>query len=469
MFRLGKTDYGKPWLMEETALASMLLSAADRSVSVEAIARERGKEIEGNYLASNHDGVAVIQVSGPLMRHLDFWGWLSGYGSYEAINESIVKAVADPAVTAVVLDVDSPGGDVTGCSDLAELIYRLRGQKPLIAYATGDCASAAYWVASACDRIIVSSTARVGSIGCRAAMRDYSAAEQKIGIKTYEFISSVSPAKNSDPATDEGAARIQATVDALGKVFVAAVARNRGVSEKKVLQDYGQGDVMVGASAVEAGLADGIGTLDDVIEEYGSASAAAEHGDDTMPILGANTVKALRLLAKAQEEDEKVKNKAAEDEEDEASEEEDESASEEDETASEDEDETAEGDDEDEASEDEDESAEDEAEPKGKAKAKGERGRIAAILNSPHAKGRSSLAKHLALNTGMSAKAAASILKASPKASGTTAKGRDSGFAAAMSALKNPDVGSGKGKQASEADKGAQAIAEAARLIGLAN
>jgi len=451
-FRKSTFSHGKPWLMEESALNALLVAASQQDASVEALARQQGKAIDGNYLATQYGGVAVIQVAGPLMRQDDFWSWLFGYGSYEAIAESISKAADDPTVTAIVLDVDSPGGEVTGCSDLSEMIYRMRGSKPIVAYATGDCCSAAYWIASACDRIIVSPTSRVGSIGCRASIRDYTQAESKIGIKTFDFVSSVSPYKAADPNTDDGAARIQATVDALGQVFVETVARNRGVSAKKVIQSYGQGDVMVGAAAVEAGLADGLGTLDDVLAEYGSAAeAAGKTGETGVAIIGAKTLNALRLLAKASEEDEKLKSKAVEDET-----EEDEDASEEEE------DETAEEDDEEDASEDEDE-------PKAKVKAKGERGRIAAILNSPHAKGRSALAKHLALGTNVSAKEAIGILKAAPKASAagkSKAKGGNE-FAAAMGALGNPKVGVGKAKAATESEKGAAAIAEAARLIGL--
>lgn len=466
MFRRTHFEHGQVWAITEPALRSLMQAAAEKDVSIEAIARDWGKEAEGAYEARIHDGVAVIPVYGALLRHLTFWGWLTGSSAYEVIGRDFAAVIANPEVRTVAFDIDSPGGLVTGVSELAELIKRLRAEhgKPVIAYASGMCASAAYWIASACDEIFVSPTSPVGSIGCVATIRDYSAAEQKLGIR--EFVSSVSPAKRSDPATDEGAARIQAQVDALGAVFVEAVAKNRAVSNSTVLKDFGQGDCLVGEAAVTAGLADGIGTLEDVIAEFGNRAQAPAHGDDDMLKRGAKaltkTSQSIAAKAKAEETEEE----AEEDEED-ASEEEDETA-----RAEDDEEESGEDDEEDtDASDDEEEdSAEDEEEePKSKkAKASGERGRIAAILNSPHAKGRSALAKHLALDTGLSPKAAARILQAAPKASGAAAaKAKGNGFDAAMKALGNPKVGTGKAA-ATEADKGAAAIADAAKLIGLA-
>lgn len=146
------------------------------------------------------------------------------------------------------------------------------------------------------------------------------------------------------------------------------------------------------------------------------------------------------------------------------------------ETETDEEDEAASEEDEDEASEDEEEdlAEEDEdEEPKAKAKrakASGERGRIAAILDSPHARGRSRLAKHLALSTGLSAKAAIGILKAAPKAASAAGK-RASGsnaFDVAMRAAGNPKVGTGRAVSATAEDEAASRITAAAKLIGLA-
>lgn len=483
-FRKASFDHGKVWAITEPALRSLLVSAAAQETSVTAIAKQWGESLDGAHTAEVHDGVAVIPVSGPLMRHMDFWSWLFGGSAYEMLAKEISAAVANSNVRAVVLDVDSPGGEVTGCGELAEMIFRMRGEKPIIAYATGTCASAAYWLASACDEIFVSSTSAVGSIGCVASIRDYRLAEEKFGVREFEFVSSVSPAKRSDPATDEGAARIQAQVDALGQVFVEAVAKNRAVSNTDVLKQYGQGDVFVGAAAVEAGLADGIGTLEDIIAEFGNQSApeAVALGENDMLVRGAialtkavktkaSTKNSAKISAKAKAKAEDTEEEL-EDEDEVAEDEQDDTVAEdgdEDDTAAEgdDEDVDAEDDDEDvDAEDDEDETAEDDEDDKPVAKASGERGRIAAILNSAHAKGRGTLAKHLALSTGLSAKAAVGILKASPKASAKASAKKGNSFDAAMRAQGNPKLGTGKAT--ATADEGAARITAAAKLIGLA-
>lgn len=481
LFRKARFEHGRVWAMTEPALRSLLDAAAAQETSVDAIAARVGERLDGAFTAEIHDGVAVIPVNGPLARYYDFWSWLFGGSAYEDLAKEISAAVADSSVRAVVLDFDSPGGEVAGCGELAEMIYRMRGTKPIVAHATGMCASAAYWIASACDEVFVTPTSQVGSIGCIASIRDYRLAEEKAGIREFEFVSSVSPAKRSDPATDEGAARIQAQVDALGESFVEAVAKFRGVSNTEVKTGFGQGDVFVGATAVEAGLADGIGTLEDVIAEFGNSAAQAAHanGENDMLVRGAQAITKAVTKAAAKRSKVSAKAKRAEVEDEDELLEDEETVSEteideEDEAASEeDEDEASEDEEEDLAEEDEDEelAEEDEdEEPKArKARASGERGRIAAILDSPHARGRSRLAKHLALNTGLSAKAAIGILKAAPKAGGAAAKkAAGSAFDAAMRAAGNPRVGTGRAVSATAEDEAASRITAAAKLIGLA-
>ena len=395
---------------------------------------------------------------------------ISGAGSSAAAPELIAKelgaVVRNPDIRAIVLDVDSPGGQVTGCGELASLIkLRAESGKPIVAYATGTCASAACWIASACDEIFVSDTSAVGSIGCVASIRDYSAAMEKAGIRDFEFVSSVSPAKRSDPATEEGAARIQAEVDELGRIFLEAVAENRRVSASDARAAFGGGGVFIGAAAVEAGLADGTGTLEDVIAEFGNGAATvAATGDDDMLKRGAKalTKASAKISAKAQAKAEDTEEDLEDEEELDDEDTDADGDDEETDASTEEEEDSAEGDD------DEEEAEDDEEKPVTK-RASGERGRIAAILNSRHAKGRSALAKHLALNTGMSAKAAAGILKAAPKATGTApAKASANGFDKAMKALGNPKVGTGKAAARTEADEDIARIVAAAKEIGRA-
>lgn len=212
------------------------------------------------------NGVAIIPICGPLARREDFMSWLFGDATYEGIGAAFSKAMSDGGVRSIVLDMDSPGGEVSGCSELSDLIYSARGTKPVTAYVSGYCASAAYWIASAADRIVCSPTSMLGSIGVRTALVDRSKQDAAAGVKRIDIVSSQSPYKVTDPSKDEDLARVQKQIDDLGAVFVSSVARNRGVSDQVVTTRYGKGDCIVGAGAVSAGLADAVGTIGDAIQ-----------------------------------------------------------------------------------------------------------------------------------------------------------------------------------------------------------
>lgn len=153
------------WAITPEMLQTMMTIARETNKSPEAIAKEMGKEMRNTHAVSIRDGVAVIPVTGPLFRHANLMTNICGATSYEILARDIHKALADPTIKALVLDIDSPGGEINGCSELADMIYSLRGNKPIIAYASGSCCSGAYWIASACDKILAADTAILGSIG----------------------------------------------------------------------------------------------------------------------------------------------------------------------------------------------------------------------------------------------------------------------------------------------------------------
>lgn len=452
---------GQPWAIEESAMRAILARADEEERSFHAIAREYGDPIDGAWSGEIQNGVAVIPVNGVLMRQMSFWGWFSGSSAYEVLIKDIHAAVTNPAVKAVILDIDSPGGEVTGCAELADAIRSMSAEKSIVAYATGAACSAAYWIASACDRIVVSASSSLGSIGCMATIMDYSAAYERSGIKEYRFISSLSPMKNADPGTEAGDQAIQSTVDALAEVFVSAVADFRRVSRADVLSKFGKGGTFVGQAAVDARLADAVGSLEGLISELANKDSTAvpsATGDKSMGLLKRATAASLKIKAKAKAEEEDQE--AEEDEEDTSAEDEDENTS-------------AEGDEEDTSAEDEDPEAEDEEDPEAeeeeKPQAKGEKARISAILNHPAAKGRRKLAEHIALGTNMSVKAAATMLRAAPKSQpSTSAKGNS--FDARMRAQGNPKIGAaagGAGKKNPDAEAAAAVVATA-KMLGIA-
>ncbi|MHB0934892.1 MAG: S49 family peptidase [Armatimonadota bacterium] len=237
--------------------------------SIEGAARNRG----GNAVSWNQGSTAVINVTGPLMRN-DAQGLCADMfdgTSVSSMRARLREALADQSVSSILLYVDSPGGSVDGIADLADEIRAAARQKPLHAFIDGLGASAAYWLASSAGRITVSQTAHVGAIGVYATYQDTSKAEEMKGIKTTRIISSRSPMKALDPDTEEGRASIQSRVDTIADIFIKAVAKGRGVSAKTVEDEFGQGDTVTGKDAVERGMADAVGTLDDAINSLQKA------------------------------------------------------------------------------------------------------------------------------------------------------------------------------------------------------
>jgi signal peptide peptidase SppA len=252
------------WALRPEYLSQMIAIAERRNFDLRAISEEMGEYVDGSWDTTVRDGVAYIPVRGVCGRYMSLFTMICGGTSYELLARDISAAAKDSAVRAIVLDVDSPGGEVNGASDLAQMIVGLRDVKPLVACITGDGCSAAYWLASACERVVAVDTAIVGSIGVVASFLDDSKYMEEQGFREIEIVSSQSPNKRADPATDGGRARIQAIVDALADRFIAAVAEQRGVSADDVLKNFGQGDVFVGEAAVERGLVDAVSTLDEL-------------------------------------------------------------------------------------------------------------------------------------------------------------------------------------------------------------
>jgi signal peptide peptidase SppA len=231
-------------------------------------------------------GVAIVKAIGPITQYEGVCDWMFGGCSLEAFMEDMEEAAADDGVSSIVMLVDSPGGEAAGIADAADRVRLINAEKPVVALITGEGCSAGYWLASAAGKIVASQTAILGSIGIVMTYIDDSKADEAMGIRKVEFVSSVSPDKRMDPGSEGGKAKIQAVVDDYGEIFVSAVAGFRGVSTEKVKTDFGQGGVLVGAKALEAGLADQIGTLEDAVllaqELAGAAGDSSTSGATRM-------------------------------------------------------------------------------------------------------------------------------------------------------------------------------------------
>lgn len=234
------------------------------------------------------DGVAVIPIMGPIMPRAGAMAQMSGARSLAEIKQDFRQALNDPDISAIVFDVDSPGGVADGVQEFASEIKAARGKKPITAVANYMAASAAYWIATAADELVVSPSAEVGSVGVYAAHQDRSAEMEMKGIKTtYVHAGDYKVELAPDaPLSEEAQAYLQEQVDNIYEEFVGTVAKNRGTTRKDVLANFGQGRMKQAAQAVESGMADRIATLDEVVagltspKQKRSAQLTAEqHGE----------------------------------------------------------------------------------------------------------------------------------------------------------------------------------------------
>lgn len=259
------------WCMREDSLRQMLAIALRTNLDPQTIAEQRGQPLDNTQETVVRDGVAIVPIIGPVFRYANLFTMISGGTSTDMLGLDIATAIRNPDVKAIVLEIDSPGGQAAGIHELAELIRAGSAQKPVVAYVGNMAASAGYWLAAAAGEIVMDDMAMVGSIGVVRAVLDPKKAEED----TIEFVSSQSPMKRPDPHDDAGRASIQAEVDDMAAVFIASVARLRDTTEETVLSDFGQGAVLVGQKAVDAGMADRLGSLEEVIRDLAQRPAAS--------------------------------------------------------------------------------------------------------------------------------------------------------------------------------------------------
>lgn len=226
------------------------------------------------------DGILQIPVKGVLLADLTVaWG---GYATgYVYIRRAFERGLADAGVKGIAFVLNSPGGEVRDNFPLVDRICAGRGTKPIRAFASDHAYSAAYSIASACDRIVVSRTGGVGSIGVVTSHVDASAALEKAGLK-ITFIAAgkhKTDGNSSEPLSDATKARWQERIDELMSVFVGTVARNRAMSEDAVRAT--EALTFTASQAVENGLADEIGSLDDAVSAF-AAELSTDAQDEQM-------------------------------------------------------------------------------------------------------------------------------------------------------------------------------------------
>lgn len=219
------------------------------------------------------DGVAIVSINGPLVKDPFLAWWFDGT-TFAQIRAAVSRAMDDSRVAGIVLDVDSPGGTVSGTEETAEAVFGSRGGKPIAAFSSGMIASAAYWIGSAAERVIVSKTAEAGSIGVLMIHREYSELEKRVGIKTTYLKAGRFKAigNPSEPLSEDARAIFQGQLDQIYSMFVGSVALFRDVEEERVRADMADGRIFIGDRAVASGLADQVGNIQTAVDWVLSAA-----------------------------------------------------------------------------------------------------------------------------------------------------------------------------------------------------
>ncbi len=217
----------------------------------------------------------IIPIHGILTKKSEVFDDVLGMTSYEKISEEIEEALIDKEVETIILDIDSPGGEVNGLFDLSDFIYQARRKKRIVAIANDDAYSAAYAIASSAEKVLVTRTSGVGSIGVIASHIDQSGFDEKQGIKyTTVFAGSRKNDLNPhEPITSESLESLKSEVNRLYGMLVELIARNRNLSVEAIKST--EAGLYFGEKAVEIGLADGI----TILSEFKSIN---KKGDITM-------------------------------------------------------------------------------------------------------------------------------------------------------------------------------------------
>jgi signal peptide peptidase SppA len=215
----------------------------------------------------------VLTPRGSLLSFL-FGGSPGGVNGFRA---ELAEALADDEVSAILIDVDSPGGVVSTIPETAAEIRAARGAKPIVAVANTMCASAALWLAAQADELIITPSGVAGSVGALMVHEDWSRANEAAGIElTYVAAGRFKAEGNPDePLGDEARAEWQTWVDDVYAVFVADLAAGRGVSAAHVGERFGEGRVLRPTAAVAAKMCDRVATIDDTVAALSAPSRRA--------------------------------------------------------------------------------------------------------------------------------------------------------------------------------------------------
>lgn len=296
--------FNTPLAIEPGKLSVILGAIGERVLGrevegdISALLPAKGTKPERESLTTVTDGVAMIDVTGTLVHRSSWMDAASGLASYEKLSEEIDRAHADTNVRAILLCLNSPGGEVSGMFEMAERLHSLRGKgKPIHAIAADMACSAAYLLGAACDKFYATEAAVTGSIGVVFTHLDVSEADKKAGVKVTQIHAGARKVDGNphEPLSDEARESLEGLVNRTYDVFVARAAAYRGVMED-VLRST-EARVYVGGDATKAGVIDGVKSTRAALNEL--KRGGGQQGLAGLPERAAKAEQAVRSLTGA--------------------------------------------------------------------------------------------------------------------------------------------------------------------------
>ena len=266
LYRLSSKIFNTPLAITPDKLA-VIMAVLNKRIGIEAELKALPEYNSPQRKVQTIENIALIPIHGTLMHRTYGLDAMSGLLSYEAIQSQIIAAAEDSKIDHILLDINSPGGEVSGVFDLADMIYALRDKKHIVAYANEHAYSAAYALASSAHEIYTSRTGGVGSIGVIAVHVDQSAYDEKQGLK---YTSVYAGERKNDwsphePLAERAYDKLKAEVDEIYEIFVNTVSRNRELTTDEIKRT--EADIYLGDKGVNVGLVDAIMTFDQVIDK----------------------------------------------------------------------------------------------------------------------------------------------------------------------------------------------------------
>lgn len=232
-----------------------------------------GQELAINQVPAsggNRQFVAVLPLFGTLFQHGDLVMNASGGTSTAQWQKEFSRLDANPAVKTIVIEAHTPGGQVWGTQEAADVVRAARGagRTRIVTVANSQMASAGVWIGTAASEVYVTPGGEIGSIGVVSMHRDVSRAEEMEGVKTTLIATPAKKIQGNEfaPIDDEALQALFDRNEATYRRFVEAMAVNRRVSPATVEAEFGGGGMLKAGDAVKAGLADGIATMREVMD-----------------------------------------------------------------------------------------------------------------------------------------------------------------------------------------------------------